>query len=77
MPRHVQDDALEHLFPADERLPCPEGMALLRAFAEILPSDSAFLQPGDLVDVSNSAFIGIPEWAAFAERYGSCGLCNA
>lgn len=77
MPRHVQDDALKHVFPVEERLLCSEGTALLRAFAEIRPSDLAFLQPGDLIDLSNSAFTGIPEWDAFAEHYGSCRLCNA
>jgi hypothetical protein len=68
---------LEHLFPGDKGLPCPEGTALLRAFAENRPSDFAYLKPSDLVDLSNSAFAGIVEWDDFSEHYGSCGLCNA
>jgi hypothetical protein len=77
MRRRVSDAALEHLFPVDEGLPCPEGTALLRAFAENRPSDFAYLEPSDLVDLSNSAFAGIVEWDDFSEHYVSCGLCNA
>jgi hypothetical protein len=77
MRRRVSDTALEHLFPVAEGLPCSEGTALLRAFAENRPSDFAYLRPSDLVDLSNSAFAGIVEWDAFSEHYGSCGLCDA
>jgi hypothetical protein len=77
MRRRVSDAALEHLFPVDKGLPCPEGTALLRAFAENRPSDFVFLKPSDLVDLSNSAFAEIAEWDAFAEHYGTCGLCHA
>jgi hypothetical protein len=77
MRRRISDVVLEHLFEIDEGLPCPTGTALLRQFAEIRPSDFTFLKPADLVEMSNSAFGGIPEWDAFAEHYGSCGLCNA
>jgi hypothetical protein len=76
MRRRVSDAALEHLFPVDEGLPCPEGTALLRTFAENRPSDFAYLKPSDLADLS-SAFAGIVEWDDFSEHYGSCGLCNA
>jgi hypothetical protein len=76
MRRRVSDAALEHLFPVDEGLPCPEGTALLRAFSENRPLDFADLNPSDLVDRSNSAFAGIVEWDDFSEHYGSCGLCN-
>jgi hypothetical protein len=76
MRRRVSDAALEHLFPVDEGLPCPEGTALLRTFAENRPSDFPCLKPSDLADLS-SAFAGIVEWDDFSEHYGSCGLCNA
>jgi hypothetical protein len=76
MRRRVSDAALEHLFPIDEGLPCREGTALLRAFAENRPSDFVYLKSSDLVDLSNSAFAGIVEWDAFSEHYSSCGLCN-
>jgi hypothetical protein len=68
---------LETLFPIDESLPCPEGTALLFAFAPARPTDFNFLKPSDLVDLRNSAFDGIPEWDAFSEHYSSCELCNA
>ena len=77
MRRRVSDAALEHLFPVDEGLPCPEGTALLRAFAENRPFDFAYVKPSDLVDLSSSAFAGIVERDDFSEHYGSCGLCNA
>jgi hypothetical protein len=69
--------ATEHLFAIDEGLPCPEGMALLLDFANSRPADFSFLQASDLIDFANSAFVGIPEWDAFSEHYGSCELCNA
>jgi hypothetical protein len=68
---------LESLFPTDEGLPCPDGTALLRAFAEARPADFSFLKPDDLVDLRNSAFAGIPEWEAFSEHFASCEHCNA
>lgn len=68
---------LEHLFPVDEGLPCPEGTSLLRAFVEARPIDLTFLQPSDLADLRNSAFAGIPEWEAFSAHYGSCEQCHA
>jgi hypothetical protein len=81
MGKHLSDDGLnlrlETLFPVDDGSPCPEGTALLRAFAQARASDFAFLKPSDLVDLHNSAFTGISEWDAFSEHYGSCDLCNA
>lgn len=77
MTEQILDSRLEALFPVDAGLPCPKGTALLRAFAEARSADFAFLKPGDLVDLSNSAFAGIPEWDAFADHFGSCELCNA
>ena len=77
MAKQVSDAALEHLFPIDEGLPCPEGTILLRAFAERRPSDFKFLRAIDLVDLRNSAFDGIPEWDDFVDHYSRCELCNA
>ena len=71
------DARLEALFPVDDGLPCPEGTALLRAFAEARFTDFAFLKPSDLADLHNSAFAGIPEWDAFADHFSSCEECNA
>jgi hypothetical protein len=77
MQEPVSNAALEHLFSADEGLPCSEGTELLRAFAGHRPADFAFLQRNDLVDLRNSAFDGIPEWDAFSQHYGTCERCNA
>jgi hypothetical protein len=74
---HVSDAALERLFEIDEGLPCPEGTGLLRSFAEHRPTDFGLLKRGDLIDLNNSAFAGIPEWDAFTEHYVTCELCNA
>jgi hypothetical protein len=63
---------LANLFPSDEGLPCREGTALRRGFAEYRSSDFAFLKPNDLVDLSTSAFDGIAEWGSFSTPYGSC-----
>lgn len=77
MQEQVPDAALERLFEVDEGLPCPDGAALVRAFAEKRPSDFAFLKRGDLIDRNNSAFAGIPEWDVFADYYATCSLCTA
>jgi len=73
----VSDETLANLFSSNEGLPCREGTALLRAFAEHRPSDFAFLTPSDLVDLSTSAFDGIVEWDSFSAHYGTCELCHA
>jgi hypothetical protein len=77
MRKRTSDSAFQYLSELHEGLPCPEGTALLRTFAEKRPSDLAFLEPGDLAVSSNSAFAGIPEWDAFADHYKACGMCNA
>ena len=81
MAKQISDNGrelrLEALFPVDEALPCSAGTTLLRAFAEACPADFAFLNPGDLIDLRNSAFAGIPEWEVFSEHHSSCELCNA
>lgn len=77
MRRRISDPAMGHLFEVDQALPCPEGTALLRTFAENRSSDFAFLKESDFVHLSNSAFTGIPERDNFAEHYGSCRRCNA
>jgi hypothetical protein len=68
---------LGDLFDVGEEIPCPEGTDRLVAFAAARPSDFAFLNPKDLVDLRNSAFAGIEEWEAFSQHYNSCELCNA
>ena len=35
-----------------------------------------FLQPKDFSDLRNSAFVGIPEWDAFADHVQTCALCG-
>ena len=77
MPEPVSDAALERLFEEDDGLPCSEGTALLRAFAELRPADFALLQPHDLIDLRSSAFTVIPEWDLFSEHYATCECCNA
>jgi hypothetical protein len=71
------DQRLGALFEIDEGFPCPVGTTLLCAFASARPADFNFLKPGDLIDLHNSAFAGIPEWDAFSEHYGFCESCNA
>jgi hypothetical protein len=66
-----------HLFDVDQDLPCPEGTDLLMAFAEVRPTDFAYLKPADLIDLRNCAFAGIAEWEAFSQHYATCELCNA
>jgi hypothetical protein len=68
--------ATEQLFAVNERLSCPLGTKLLREFAESRPADFAFLKPGDLADLNNAAFEGIPSWDTFATHYAKCELCH-
>ena len=77
MRRRIADAALEHLFAEKRGLPCSEGAMLLRVFAGQRPSDFAFLQPRDLMDIRSSAFAGIPEWDAFSAHYATCERCHA
>jgi hypothetical protein len=65
------------LFPVAEGLPCPEGKALLVAFAEARSADVTFLKSIDFVDDRNSGCAGIAEWDAFSEHYGSCERYDA
>jgi hypothetical protein len=76
MPDHLEV-AMERLFAVDEGPRCPICTELLRNLAEARPADFAFIKPGDLVDLNNSAFEGIPEWDTFAKHYARCELCNA
>ena len=76
--QHVElDRRIEALFAVGEGTPCSEGKELLRSVAIQRPTDFAFLQPQDLIDLRNSAFAGILEWEAFVHHYVSCELCNA
>jgi hypothetical protein len=68
---------LKTLFEADEGLPFPVGKTHLYVFAIARPANFIFLKPGDLSDLHNSAFAGIPERDAFSEHYGFYELCNA
>ncbi len=51
-------------------------MDLLHRFEEARPNDYAFLQAQDFVDLSTSAFDGIPEWDAFTEHCATCEDCK-
>jgi hypothetical protein len=63
--------------PTEGGLPaCPVGVDLLRRFKEARANDYAFLQVQDFVDLSTSAFDGIPEWDAFTEHCGTCEDCR-
>ena len=73
----VSGETLANLFPSNKGLPCREGIAILRAFAEYRPSGFAFLKPSDLVDLSTSAFDGIAERNSFSAQCGTCELCHA
>jgi len=73
----IADLDFRNLFPQGARTPCHDGMKLLRVFAAARPNDFPFLQPADLNDSCNSAFIGIAEWDAFAEHYAGCRRCHA
>ena len=69
--------ALERLCVTVAGIPCFHGIRLLRSFAEARPTDFAFLEPGDLLDLTTSGFAGIPEWDSFAEHYATCERCHA
>jgi hypothetical protein len=71
------DRALGRLCTADTGIPCSRVTGLLRSFAEARPTDFAFLDPGDLLDLKTSGFAGIPEWDSFAEHYATCERCHA
>ena len=61
----------------DDDLPaCPVGMDLLRRFEAARPNENAFLQAQGFVDLSTSAFDGIPEWDAFTEHRQTCEDCK-
>jgi hypothetical protein len=60
----------------DALLACAVGTDLLRRLEEARPNDYAFLRAQDFVDLSSSAFAGIPEWDAFTEHCETCGDCN-
>ena len=63
--------------PTEGGLPaCPVGVDLLRRFKEARANDYAFLQVQDFVDLSTSAFDGIPEWDAFTEHCQTCEDCK-
>lgn len=55
---------------------CPQGMILLKAFADSHPESFEFIRPEDFVHFDNEAFKGIGEWEAFAQHCFSCPACN-
>jgi hypothetical protein len=71
------DRAIDGLFIADDKRPCPVGTALLRDFAVSRPVDFGFLESQDLIDPTNCAFTGIVEWDSFSAHYATCERCNA
>jgi hypothetical protein len=64
--------------PADDfPLPAnPEGMILLKAFADAHPHSFEFIRPEDFVHYENELFAGIEEWDRFAHHCLSCRACN-
>jgi hypothetical protein len=55
---------------------CEAGSRLLEDFAAARPRDNTFLEPKDFSDLRNSAFVGIPEWDAFADHVQACARCG-
>jgi hypothetical protein len=55
---------------------CPEGMVLLKSFADAYPDSFHLIRPEDFVHYENDAFDGIDEWDAFARHCLSCHDCN-
>lgn len=64
-------------WPEDDPPACQVGMDLLQRFREARPTNCSFLHAKDIVDLSTSAFQGIPKWDAFAEHCDTCEDCNA
>ena len=63
----------------DKDLPlpaCPEGMILLKAFADAHPTSFTFIRPDDFLHFENDAFTGIVEWDLFARHCLTCQACN-
>ena len=56
--------------------PCPEGLALLKAFADRYPKSFEFLRPKDFFNLDPESFFGIQEWKAFTEHVIACPRCN-
>ena len=55
---------------------CEAGSRLREDFAAARPRDNTFLEPKDFSDLRNSAFVGIPEWDAFADHVQTCARCG-
>jgi hypothetical protein len=72
----VSDATMRYLFPAGKGGSCPAEAELLRPFVLNRPSDFAFLEPSDLLDLGRSGCAGGPEWDDFAQHYASCGRCH-
>lgn len=71
------ENKVGELWSIGEGQPCPECKELLLKFAKARPKDFEFLTTGDMVDPSQDAFAGIPEWDVFIARFSSCDLCTA
>jgi len=68
---------LESILGDDFGLPaCPDGMVLLKAFADKYPSSFLFIRPEDFINLDSEVFIGIPEWKVFTEHVIACPRCN-
>lgn len=56
---------------------CPEGMLLLKFFAERYPMLFELTRQEDLIYLDSNLFLfGAPEWGFFTEHVIGCSRCN-
>jgi len=55
---------------------CPEGMAILKAFADEHPGSFELLRTEDFINLDPDSFFGIAEWKIFTEHVSACPRCN-
>jgi len=55
---------------------CPDGMMILKAFADEYPRSFEFLRQEDFINLDSDSFVGIQEWKAFTEHVIVCPRCN-
>ncbi len=72
----MSDEEFAMQYSLDDLPACKDGMALLKRFAETYPTVYAFVRPEDFLDLHNDAFVGMPEWDAFAQHCGACTACH-
>lgn len=72
----MTEDEFEAQWTLKDIPACPEGMKLLRTFADAHPTVWQFVRPHDFIDLHNDAFAGMAEWEAFAAHCENCDDCN-